>query len=478
MVKDFAIVEDDTKIGYYAGFLAATFSLSQFVTGLGWGYLSDRYGRRPILLVGLLSNAVTMACFGLSKSYLWAIAMRVFAGLLNGNMGIAKSILADITDSSTRPFAFSLLGLMWGLGLITGPILGGFLSDPAKNIPSIFGNIEFFKTFRYFLPCFACSCFSGLAFISGIFMLPETAPNLGAYQFILEVDEADDIEEAGFAVPPVTSSPLILSQGKNASVSDIFKSLSLPPQDDRVQIWDAASEGIEVEEEDNPEHDTPIAISPLAVRTIFGYAMIALKNVIFEELFSLWAVAPVDNGLGLHPHQIGGILSIMGGLTLVSQLIVYPLMTKRWSPYKLYQVTLPIFLFVWAALPSLVYIAKDPLRQYLVPALTILMGLRRFAIVTTFTSMNIMITQAATDKTMGLVNGLAQTVISLVRGIGPIIGGSMWSWSVEHSDGFLSYYMVYFFLQLLTISGLIQSFFIEPEQRFELVRDESFLSNT
>jgi MFS family permease len=469
MVQDFEIVDKNTDIGYYAGYLAATFSLCQFVTGFGWGYLSDRYGRRSILLFGLFSNALTMSCFGLSKRFVWAIMARMVGGLLNGNMGIAKSILADITDTSNRPFAFSLLGLMWGLGMIAGPIIGGFFCDPVKNIPFFKASL-FLKEYPYFLPCFISSCISIFGFLMALVLLPETAPHLGAYQFLLDVETEEELTNE-LMIPPAAASPLIFATGKNASVSDIFKSLTVQSTAPIESIWDAASEGIEIED-DELEIMDPITINPLAIKTIGSYALLALQNVVFEEFFSVWAVAPIDNGLALHSHHIGSILSIMGALTIVFQLGIYPVLTKQWSPYSIYQATLPIFMLVWMGLPMLVYIAQEPARKYLITCLTILLGFRRFAIVTTYTSMNILITQAATEKTMGLVNGLAQTAVSLVRGIGPIIGGSIWSWSTEHSDGFISYTMVFFLLLALNLVALIHSFYIAPQQKFEIVVED------
>jgi MFS family permease len=471
MVKDFVIVDHENQIGYYAGFLAASFPLSQFITGLGWGFLSDRYGRRNILLIGLLSNAITMSCFGLSKRFLWAIVSRMAGGFMNGNMGIAKSILADITDSSNRALAFSLLGLMWGLGMIAGPIFGGFFSDPVRQFPQWVGSSVFLKTYPYFLPCFISSCVSMLSFIITLLFLPETAPRYGSYQFLLDVETEDVDSQENATIPPAGSSHLIFSHSNNASVSDIFKSLTLSNPSPVEQIWDAASEGIDVGD-DEAEYLEPVSINPLAIQTIGGYALVSLQNVVFEELFSVWAVAPVDNGLALHPHQIGSILSIMGALTIVFQLLVYPILSKQWTPYRIYQVTLPLFLIIWIGIPSLVYIAREPSRKYLISSLTILMGLRRFAIVATYTSMNILITHAATEKTMGVVNGLAQTVVSLIRGIGPIIGGSMWSWSITHSAGFLSYYTVYLLLCLLTIAAFIHSFYIKPIPKFEIVVED------
>jgi MFS family permease len=83
-VRDLNVTDDEDKIGYYAGFLASTFAIAQFFTSLLWGYLSDKIGRRPVLMIGLLGNSLTVSAFGLSKTYTMAIVSRAFCGALNG----------------------------------------------------------------------------------------------------------------------------------------------------------------------------------------------------------------------------------------------------------------------------------------------------------------------------------------------------------------------------------------------------------
>jgi MFS family permease len=69
MVRDFGYPQDD--VGYYVGWIASSFSLSQFFTAYLWGYLSDKIGRRPVLLIGLIGNSISTCLFGLSKTLIW-----------------------------------------------------------------------------------------------------------------------------------------------------------------------------------------------------------------------------------------------------------------------------------------------------------------------------------------------------------------------------------------------------------------------
>jgi MFS family permease len=82
-------------------------------------------------LSGLCSSAVTTVVFGLSTSLPMAIATRMVNGLANGNLGIAKSYLREITDETNQAKCAGVLSLAWGAGVIVGPLLGGLLSQPA-----------------------------------------------------------------------------------------------------------------------------------------------------------------------------------------------------------------------------------------------------------------------------------------------------------------------------------------------------------
>ncbi|KAF9899799.1 hypothetical protein BX616_002840, partial [Lobosporangium transversale] len=171
---DFHITESEDEIGFFCGLIASSFFFAQFCTSIFWGFMSDRYGRRPILLIGLCGTAIACTSFGLSKSLPWAIISRSMCGLLNGNVGVAKSMLGEIADKSNQSQAFGVFGFAWGIGMIVGPVLGGYLADPAKNFPEIFGELQFFIEYPYFLPCFVAAIGSLIGFIIGYFFLEET----------------------------------------------------------------------------------------------------------------------------------------------------------------------------------------------------------------------------------------------------------------------------------------------------------------
>lgn len=116
--------------------LMAIYSLMQFLFAPLWGTWSDRWGRRPVLLLSLAGNAVGYVWFGLANA-LWALfAVRAFAGMMAGNIAAAQAYIADVTPPEGRAKGMGLIGAAFGLGFIFGPALGGVLAggDPTRPL--------------------------------------------------------------------------------------------------------------------------------------------------------------------------------------------------------------------------------------------------------------------------------------------------------------------------------------------------------
>ncbi|KAI9626300.1 hypothetical protein KEM48_010552 [Puccinia striiformis f. sp. tritici PST-130] len=181
MIEDLNIVPR-TQVGTYAGlievFISSLFALAQFSTVLFWGRLSDRIGRKPVLLTGLMGLCVGIIAFGLQRTFLGLVIARSFAGAMNGNIAVVKSSLAEITDETNKARAFPLLPLCWAFGLMIGPAIGGYTAEPARQYPnSIFAKYTFFSTYPYFIPCFLAGLLNIFAVVLGILYLEETLPS-------------------------------------------------------------------------------------------------------------------------------------------------------------------------------------------------------------------------------------------------------------------------------------------------------------
>lgn len=146
--------------GTELGWLMSTYSLMQLICAPIWGVLSDRYGRKPILAIGVLGYAITLFMFGLAKTFAMLFIARSLSGILSSaTMPTAMAYIGDNTPQKEKSKGMGQLGAMVGVGVILGPLVGGFLSTDSLSLPFFVG--------------------SGLAFISlllVIFLLPESKP--------------------------------------------------------------------------------------------------------------------------------------------------------------------------------------------------------------------------------------------------------------------------------------------------------------
>jgi DHA1 family tetracycline resistance protein-like MFS transporter len=127
-----------TELGaspFEVGLIIASYSAMQFVFAPVWGALSDRYGRRPLLLVGLFGSAASYVVFGLASSLEVLLLSRVIAGIMGANIPVAQAYIADSTTIERRARGMGMIGAAFGLGFIFGPAIGGGLSPWGYGVP-------------------------------------------------------------------------------------------------------------------------------------------------------------------------------------------------------------------------------------------------------------------------------------------------------------------------------------------------------
>ncbi len=151
------LVERFRSDAFTLGLLASSFAIAQFIASPIIGALSDRYGRRPILLVCILGTAVSYYLFGLAASLWMLFFSRVVDGITGGVAATAQAYIADISSPENRAKNFGLTGAAFGLGFTLGPALGGVLANINLN-----------------LPVFVAGTIALLNFFLGWFVLPES----------------------------------------------------------------------------------------------------------------------------------------------------------------------------------------------------------------------------------------------------------------------------------------------------------------
>lgn len=140
------------------GLIAAIYALMNFAFSPFWGRMSDRYGRRPIILISVLITAVAYVFFSQTETLLILIVSRVFSGIGSANIGAAQAYIGDVTEPKNRAKSMGIIGAAFGLGFVFGPPIGGF-------IKADFG-IEMLG--------FVAAGLSLLNFVLAYFLLPES----------------------------------------------------------------------------------------------------------------------------------------------------------------------------------------------------------------------------------------------------------------------------------------------------------------
>ncbi|EYB68795.1 major facilitator superfamily transporter [Deinococcus phoenicis] len=157
LVKDLA--GSEAGGARFIGWLTAAYAVMQFLCAPILGTLSDRYGRRPVLLLSMLGMALDYLLLFFAPSLGWLLVGRIVAGVTGASLTVANAYIADVSPPEARAKNFGLLGATFGVGFILGPALGGLLGD-----------------FGLRLPFLVAAGLTLLNFLYGLFVLPESLP--------------------------------------------------------------------------------------------------------------------------------------------------------------------------------------------------------------------------------------------------------------------------------------------------------------
>ncbi|KAJ1646964.1 hypothetical protein LPJ64_001585 [Coemansia asiatica] len=287
MVSEFDTIKDPKEIAFYAGLISASMYICQTFSVLYWGRLSDKIGRRPVLLMGLFGDTVTTLLFGLSKSYKWALFTRCLNGICVGNSAVAKSAVAEMSDDTNRPRMMALVPLSWNFGSAFGAVIGGMLADPVEKYPRIFGNSVIFKEFPYLLPCLASSCLALAFFIVGIFKFEET----------LVIDKQ--------------------VAGRQQSGSSIEATPLLHQEEENIAIIQ------QQQQQQQPEVTLRQLFTPIVIHVLITNSLMSIATVMSDQIFPIFAATdPSEGGLGFDTRQIGYSYFVSGFAVLYLQLSI------------------------------------------------------------------------------------------------------------------------------------------------------------
>ena len=149
-----------------AGWLTLSYAVMQFLFSPVLGNLSDRYGRKPILLASLAALAVDYVLMGFAPTLAWLFVGRIIAGIAGATFATANAVVADVIPAEQRAKYFGLNGAAWGMGFVIGPVVGGLLGQYGSRVPF-----------------FAAAAFTALNFLIALAVLRETLPPADRREF-------------------------------------------------------------------------------------------------------------------------------------------------------------------------------------------------------------------------------------------------------------------------------------------------------
>jgi DHA1 family tetracycline resistance protein-like MFS transporter len=135
LIEDLLHTSNISKVALFGGLLTFSYAIMQFLFAPVLGNLSDKYGRRPVLLFSLLGFGLDYILLAFAPSIGWLFVGRIIAGITGASMTTASAYIADISTPETRAQNFGMIGAAFGLGFIVGPMIGGLLGEMGPRIP-------------------------------------------------------------------------------------------------------------------------------------------------------------------------------------------------------------------------------------------------------------------------------------------------------------------------------------------------------
>ena len=347
------------QVGVYVGAIASSFALAQFATNFFWGWLSDRVGRKPVVMLGTLFTAACFTAFGFSRTLWQAVLIQALMGLVNGNQGVISTCLGEITDRSNQSKAFVYLPVIYGIGGITGPALGGLLVFQKSPF-----NNEKDNPYPYLLPNLFSATILLIDLVLTGFFLEES------------LEEAKELPPLKKRVQHLFS---WLWQFTGASTHPTYIRRRRH-RDSQHRVDGAADHDHEGGDyiDDETENDSLLSLPGfvsnqehhLSSREIFNrdtvlllgtYLVFQLSNISFNSLYPIFAAGDEPTGRTLSPKEIGLSLSFAGVVTILFQIGIFGKLKEKMGNRATYRAGLFLFFVSMMMMPWVGYRESKPL---------------------------------------------------------------------------------------------------------------------
>ncbi|GKT48662.1 uncharacterized protein ColSpa_08843 [Colletotrichum spaethianum] len=412
MVEDFHITEDESKISVYAGMVTSAFTLAEFSTGVMWGRLSDKVGRKPVLLMGLFGTAISSLVFGFAPNLPVALFARALGGLLNGS--------------------------------IVGPFIGGALARPVVTYPWLFDAGTIWDRYPYLLPNLfsAATVFCGV--IIGLLFLEETHAERKKRR-----DPGVELGKRILSWVSTKSCQIPTRKAEKQALLDddelpgyrtsenspqlVGSTSAIPEPTETLDLSDAANSD-EVTEQPKKIFTRPVILN------IISYGILAFHTMTFDQLFPVFLSTKPDahpdthlpfkfvGGFSMETGPIGVILAVQGVYSMISTVFIFPWVTRRLGPLRLFRMLAISYFMLYLTTP---YLALLPENFRMVGVYFMVIWKCTFSTMA-YPSNAILLTNSAPSlMSLGTINGVAASTASLCRAFGPTISGFIYSLGIQ-----------------------------------------------
>lgn len=461
------------KIAELSGILVAVFPLAQLATSMLWARLADSHGRRKVIIGALLVSAISNLGFGFSRSFWGLMFWRTLAGLANGNVGVMRTMTAEIVKEKKYEIkAYLLLPLIFNAGMVFGLVVGGFLADPVVNLAWLFGptgllnfgnhpdGVEFALKYPYSFPAMLNFMLLATSMILAVFGLKETLQGsedhndiglqfgrtalLWAKQHLLP---ARFQRYSAIALRDVPESPIGLGINMEAKNSATSRAQPIPRSSPPKQIWTRD-----------------------VICASVSFSLLPLHNSAFMHIFPVFlsnlpaadtsrnTTLHFNGGLGLRSSSIGLYLSLFGLLGIFLQLFIYPRLQARLGTLGVFRISQYIFPLTYLFAPFLVLLPQSGALRWI--CIAVIAWSQIMARTLAIPSTVILLTNSAPTKSvLGRIHGAGNSGASLARCIGPALGGWIFAKGMQ---GDMVGMVWWYYLFVVAGAALAWSFTMRP----------------
>ncbi|KAL7272270.1 hypothetical protein RUND412_004930 [Rhizina undulata] len=468
----------DSKIALYSALLISSFAFSETVTSHVWGRLSDTYGRKPIVLIGLFGSALSLILYGFSTSVPMAMTARIVGGFLNGNMGVLQTMVMELTGARDdwKAKGLNVLPFTWCLGSIIGPIIGGGLAMDSGISRGT--ALTIWEKYPFALPNLFCAFISFFGMLIGWLVLKETNERvleqgkvdcgLVTGSWLLTVTKAFGQRIFGWDMNPTPDATAddheSLSGATPVDSDDEFDSsetstLAGSRPATLYQTVSTCTHDMVITQEDIESRfpSTPMEsiYTPQFILLMFTYFLLYYHTNAFEHLIAIFLqsnlpplfgspdttsssglqilaenyqslVAAANSGFGFTTGKMGILFLVQGTFQMSLQFVVFPYLMRYFKPSRIYVTSLCFYPLLYFFAPFLVLLQPSSFTFYL--ALGLLLVLKIALEIVAFPSLFLVVHTFAerSPSGMGAVYGLGAGIAGIAKGVGPIVTGLMW----------------------------------------------------